>query len=202
MKLRITLLTALSGLLCSPLQLMALPLSSSEPGTVLVVESLHWQLDGPFAQRHLELRIQNAGTQVLETTLQLPLAADERLQSYALDVAGQYRQAVPVPKVQARAVFEETVRRQVDPALAEKAPGNSYSIRVFPVPAGGERRVRLTIASLAERTDCGWLHQLKTDLPPGPSLKASVTIHETQRSSVKTSLQLTKNPDSYKASGR
>jgi len=192
MKLRITLLTALSGLLCSPLQLMALPLSSSEPGTVLVVESLHWQLDGPFAQRHLELRIQNAGTQVLETTLQLPLAADERLQSYALDVAGQYRQAVPVPKVQARAVFEETVRRQVDPALAEKAPGNSYSIRVFPVPAGGERRVRLTIASLAERTDCGWLHQLKTDLPPGPSLKASVTIHETQRSSVKTSLQLTK----------
>ena len=89
MKFRITLLAALSGLLCSPLQLMALPLSSTEPGTVLLVESLHWQLDGPFAQRHLELRIQNAGTQVLETTLQLPLAADERLQSYALDVAGQ-----------------------------------------------------------------------------------------------------------------
>lgn len=192
MKCRIMLLALLSGLLCKPLQLVALPLSSSEPGTVLVVESLHWQLDGPFAQRHLELRIQNAGSQVLETTLQLPLAADERLQSYALDIAGQYRQAVPVPKVQARAVFEETVRRQVDPALAEKAPGNSYSIRVFPVPAGGERRVRLTIASLAERTDCGWLHQLKADLPPGPSLKARLTINETQRSSVKTSLQLSK----------
>jgi hypothetical protein len=199
MKLTATLLSAFSCLLALSASVIALPMSSSEPGTSLEVQSLRWQLDGPFAQRHIELRIKNPGSQPLETTLYLPLAAHERLQTYALDVEGHYRQAVPVPKVKARAVFEDTVRRQVDPALAEKGTGNSYSIRVFPVPAGGERRVRLTIAGLAERTECGWLHQLTSDVPAGP-LKAEVTVANAQLAAVKTGLKFSKKAGQLRAS--
>ena len=200
MKLTATLVTAFSGLVALSAAAAALPLSSSEPGTSLVVESLRWQLEGPFAQRHIELRIKNPGTQTLETTVQLPLATHERLETYALDIEGQFRQAVPVPKVKARAVFEDTVRRQVDPALAEKGTGNSYSIRVFPVPAGGERRVRLTIAGLAERTDCGWLHQLGSGLAAGTKLKAEVTVAGASPDALKTSLKFRKKADQLQAS--
>ena len=42
-----------------------------------------------------------------------------------LSVGGELREAVPVPKDKGRQVFEEIVRRGVDPGLLEKTAGNS-----------------------------------------------------------------------------
>lgn len=127
------------------------------------VRRLHWDLDGPFAKKSIELTLRNPHNRQLEATVHLPLAGNERLQGYALDVDGQLRDAVPVERVKARTVFEETVRRDVDPALAQKSSaGNTYQIRVFPIPPRGERRLRIDVASLANRSACGWQHVLET----------------------------------------
>ncbi|UWX04344.1 hypothetical protein H1235_04120 [Pseudoxanthomonas sp. NC8] len=126
-------------------------------------------LDGPFALQRVELVLRNPHDRPLETTVSLPLAANERLHGYALDVDGQLRDAVPVERVKARTAFEDTVRRNVDPALAQKEAGNRYAIRVFPVPAHGERRLRIDIASLARRDACGWRHQLDPAVPAAGS---------------------------------
>ena len=127
------------------------------------VRRLHWDLDGPFAKKSIELTLRNPHNRPLEATVHLPLAGNERLQGYALDVDGQLRDAVPVERVKARTVFEETVRRDVDPALAQKSSaGNTYQIRVFPIPPRGERRLRIDVASLANRSTCGWQHVLET----------------------------------------
>lgn len=152
------------------------PIRATEASIELSVRSLDWHLDGPFAQRRLELVIRNPHDRPLETTVLLPLAPHERLRGYALDVEGQLREAVAVERVQARAAFEETVRRQVDPALAEKDGGNAYRIRVFPVPARGERRLHVDVASLAERAACGWSHRLEAALPHGKAIKATMTV--------------------------
>lgn len=137
---------------------------------------LEWTVDGPFALRRIELVVRNPHDRPLEATVRLPLAANERLRGYALDVDGRLRDAVPVERVQARVAFEETERRQVDPALAEKEAGNSYRIRVFPVPAHGERRVRIEVASLGQRRACGWEHALDGGLPTGSTLQASISV--------------------------
>ena len=137
------------------------------------VTQLDWTLDGPFALRRIELVVRNPHDRALEATVRLPLAANERLRSYALDINGRLRDAVPVERVQARVAFEEVERRGVDPALAEKEAGNSYRIRVFPVPAHGERRVRIDVASLGERRACGWEHALDGSLPEGSTIQAN-----------------------------
>ncbi len=38
------------------------------------------------------------------------------------------------PRGAAKRVYEESLRRNIDPALIEKVGLNSYSLRVFPIP--------------------------------------------------------------------
>ncbi|QNN47060.1 DUF2135 domain-containing protein [Thermomonas brevis] len=150
----------------------ATPQIRADGDVQLAATQLEWTLDGPFALRRIELVVRNPHDRPLETTVQLPLASNERLHGYALDVEGVLRDAVPVERVKARAAFEDTVRQRVDPALAEKDAGNRYGIRVFPVPAHGERRLRVDVASLAARETCGWRHRLDAGLPAGSKVQA------------------------------
>ena len=163
------------------------------------VTQLGWTVDGPFALRTIELVVRNPHDRPLEATVRLPLAANERLRRYALDIDGRLRDAVPVDRVQARVAFEEVERRGVDPALAEKDAGNSYRIRVFPVPAHGERRVQIDVASLGERRACGWEHALDGGLPTGSTLQATATTTSSLARGGDGGLGWTRNGDRYAA---
>lgn len=128
---------------------------------LLQIKAQQWKLDGPFAEQTIEVELQNPHDKALETTLRVPLPNQARLKGYSLDVNGEMRRAVPVERIKAKTAFEQTVRAKIDPALAEKGAGNEYQIRIFPVPAGGTRRVLIDIASLADRGECGWQHSME-----------------------------------------
>ncbi|MGO4549898.1 DUF2135 domain-containing protein [Lysobacter sp. 2RAF19] len=100
---------------------------------------------GPIERRTITLALRNRNPRVLEGTLEFPLAAGQQIVGFALDIDGQMREAVPVPKDKGRQVFEAIERRGVDPGLLEQTAGNSFRLRVYPIPAQGERRVRLVI---------------------------------------------------------
>jgi Mg-chelatase subunit ChlD len=51
---------------------------------------------------------------------------------------------------EARRIYESYVRRNVDPAILEYVGRNAFQARVFPVPAGGERRIYLGYSQAAE----------------------------------------------------
>jgi hypothetical protein len=42
-----------------------------------------------------------------------------------------------------RAVFEAEVKKGVDPGLVEHSKGNSFTTRVYPIPAGVEKEMKL-----------------------------------------------------------
>jgi hypothetical protein len=104
------------------------------------------QVVGRSVQTRLTLQLHNPNPRVLEGELQLPLAPGQTVTGLALDIAGELRRAVPVPRAKGLQVFEDTVRSQVDPALLEAGPGNLYKLRVYPLPAQGSRRVVLDLA--------------------------------------------------------
>lgn len=106
---------------------------------------LDTEVVGHAAQTRVELVFRNPNTQVLEGELQFPLAAGQTVTGFALDINGELRPAVPVEKTKGRQVFEEVIRRRVDPALLEVTQGNNYRLRVYPLPALGTRRVVLTL---------------------------------------------------------
>ena len=93
----------------------------------------------------IELTFHNPNARVLEGQLAFPLAGGQQVAGFALDIDGELRDAVPVPKAQGRQVFEAIERRQVDPGLLEQTAGNQFRLRLYPIPARGERRVRLVL---------------------------------------------------------
>lgn len=113
--------------------------------------SLSVKTDGSLARTTLLLTLYNPNDRLLEGTLQFPLQAGQQVSAFALDIGGELRDAVPVPKQQAQQVFESIERRQVDPGLLEQTAGNQFRLRVYPIPARGIRQVRLVIDEAMRR---------------------------------------------------
>ena len=97
------------------------------------------------ARSRIEMRLFNPNARMLEGELQFPLLEGQVVSGFALDVNGKLRDAVPVPKARGQEIFEDIRRRRVDPALLEATAGNQYKLRIYPIPARGERRVQLIV---------------------------------------------------------
>ena len=54
---------------------------------------------------------------------------------------GRFLEAEVVEKQRARQVYEDFLHRKQDPALLEKAEGNQFSARVFPIPAQADKHL-------------------------------------------------------------
>ncbi|MBQ6474322.1 MAG: tail protein X [Victivallales bacterium] len=105
------------------------------------------EIDGILAETQVTLRLRNPNARVLEGELCFPLPAGATVCGYALDINGQMVDGVIVEKEKARAVFDEVVRQGVDPGLAEQVGGNVFRTKVYPLPAGGSRTVRVKYVS-------------------------------------------------------
>ncbi len=102
------------------------------------------EITGNIMQTTVELIITNSSSRILEGELEFPLEEGENVTGFALDIDGKMRQAVAIEKNKGRQVFEDIVRRGIDPGLVEKTSGNNFKTRVYPIPAKGFRRFLLT----------------------------------------------------------
>jgi hypothetical protein len=85
-------------------------------------------------------------------------------------VNGVMVEGVVVDKQKTRQVFEAEVRKGVDPGLVEQVAGAAYRTRVFPIPAGGSRTVRVSyVSELESGPEVDAL--LPSCITPGPSTK-------------------------------
>lgn len=96
---------------------------------------------GNIATTTYDMLFYNSSSRVLEGELKFPLANNQEISRLALEMNGKLREGVVVDKELGRIAFEGIVRRGVDPALLEKGKGNTYNIRVYPIPAKGYKRV-------------------------------------------------------------
>lgn len=120
---------------------------------------------GRAARTRIEMTFRNPNERVLEGELQFPLRPGQSVAGFALDIDGELRPAVPVEKARGRQVFEDVIRTRVDPALLEVTEGNNYRLRVYPLPAGGTRRVVLEIVETLARSTEGGAARLDYQLP-------------------------------------
>jgi Ca-activated chloride channel homolog len=110
-------------------------------------------VNGRHAITEIDMTFFNPNSRVLEGELQFPLLDGQRVASFAMDVNGALREAVPVEKAKGQAVFEDVIRTRIDPGLLEVTQGNNFKLRVYPIPAQGTKRVLIRIAE--NLTDIG-----------------------------------------------
>lgn len=143
--------------------------SASEARTPIRLQRAEVEVStaGSLARTTLLLTLHNPNDRLLEGSLQFPLQAGQQVVAFALDIGGQMRDAVPVPKERGRQVFESIERRGVDPGLLEQTAGNQFRLRVYPIPAHGTRTVRLVLDETMRRDGDDWRMDLPVHLLAG-----------------------------------
>lgn len=111
------------------------------------------RIRGEIASTVFEAVVSNPNPLALEGEFTLPLPAGATVTGAALDINGKMIDAAIVEKKRAQEVFEAIERKGADPALVESVGGNSYRTRIYPIPANGSRRIRITFISEVDRVD-------------------------------------------------
>ena len=114
----------------------------SQPLPLAKVDT-HVRVLGYLAETRTTMTFANPHGRALAGELYFPLPEGATVSGYALDIQGKLVDGVVVEKPKAREVFEKIVRQGVDPGLVEWVAGNNFRTRVFPIPAGGTRTVRV-----------------------------------------------------------
>src|SRR5262249_41763076 len=101
-------------------------------------------IEDGFARTTIDQTYFNHHDTRLEGTFYFPLPADASLSRLAMYVDGSRMEGVMVERDFGRAVYEEIVYRQKDPALLEWVDGSTFKMRVFPLEARQEKRIILS----------------------------------------------------------
>ena len=102
------------------------------------------------ASTTLEILVRNPGGRPEEAVLLLPVPEGAAVSRFLFEGPAKEPTARVLSKAEARRVYDGIVARQRDPALLELAGYNLVRSSVFPVPANGTQRVRLTYEHLLE----------------------------------------------------
>jgi hypothetical protein len=105
---------------------------------------------GGVATTTMDITYYNPFNRDLVGEFAMPLNEGEVISRYALMVNGELREGVVVEKVKARKAFEATVRKKIDPAIANITKGNYFRTKIYPIPAKGYKRV---VVAFTQRLD-------------------------------------------------
>ncbi|MDH4198216.1 MAG: VIT domain-containing protein, partial [Candidatus Aminicenantes bacterium] len=94
-----------------------------------------------------------------------PVPEGAAISEFAMWIGDQKVEGEILDSIKARGIYEDIVRRLRDPALLEYVGRNLFQARVFPIPARGEKRIRLVYTQVlkAERDLVKYLYPLNTE---------------------------------------
>ncbi|WP_447639765.1 MULTISPECIES: VIT domain-containing protein [Chitinophagaceae] len=131
----------------------------------VTIQSVNVQVEifGNLAKTTITLVFYNKSNRNLEGNLLFPLSENTSVSSYAIDINGKLRQAVPVEKARAVEVFESIQKHNVDPGILEKVEGNNFRTRISPIPANGARTVQIAYFQQLQLEKSAYQYHLPLD---------------------------------------
>ncbi len=106
--------------------------------------SVHVKIRERAATTTLEIALVNPAARQAEAVLLLPVPDGAAVSAFHFDGVSKEPTARILPKDEARRIYDRIVRKMQDPALLEFAGHDLVRSSVFPVPAHGRQKVRLT----------------------------------------------------------
>ncbi len=129
---------------------------------------------GTLATTSMTFSLAVTGDQTLEAVMEFPLPGDTLVTGAALDIQDFMRAAsVAVPST-AKTAYDSIVNGRMDPCLVQMLPNGRVKVRVYPVPSGTARRVRLDFVQTLTPTAAGprWSLPLAAE----PEGQAALTV--------------------------
>ena len=103
------------------------------------------QIMGAIATTTYDMVFFNPNKKILEGQIIFPMTPNQTVVAMALDINGRMRAASAIDKDEARRIFEEQVRSNIDPALIEKVAGNQYKMQIYPFLPKNTRQIQITM---------------------------------------------------------
>lgn len=122
---------------------------------------------GRVAQVTVEEWFQNRGGGLGEGDYHYPLPGEATFGSFSLWQGDAELRGETMDASQARAIYEEIVRRKRDPALIELAGHGLIRARVFPINPGETRKVTLRYTQILDRQGDAWRFRYASGTGPG-----------------------------------
>ncbi|MFC1996078.1 VIT domain-containing protein [Chloroflexota bacterium] len=127
----------------------------------------------------------NPNDWTVEGTYIFPIPLDAVVSDFTLWIDGEPVKGEILSAEEARSTYEGIVREMQDPALLEYADRGAVRVRIFPIPAGGERRIQLeyTQALIADGGLVRYIYPLNTEkfsTRPLDEVRVSVDLRASQ----------------------
>jgi Ca-activated chloride channel family protein len=133
-------------------------------GIVRVRSAVAAAVTGRVARVTVEEWFQNRGPGLGEGMYLYPLPGEAVFSSFSLWQGDQELRGETMDAGQARAIYEDIVRRKRDPALIELAGHGLVRARVFPINPGETRKITLRYTQVLDRVGDAW----RLRYPAGP----------------------------------
>jgi hypothetical protein len=130
-------------------------------------------VDGPLAFTEMRMTFENPQNRTLEGTFRLALPQGASLGRFAMKIGEEWQEGEVVELAAARQAYEDFLHRKQDPALMEKAAGNEFSARVFPIPARAKKEI--VVSYVTELGESPYVLPLR-GLPELGELRAKVDV--------------------------
>jgi len=128
---------------------------------------------------HIDQNFRNDTGRDVEGQYVFPLPPGAVVSSFTMWIDGEALEAQILDADEARALYEDFVRHAIDPALLEYVGRDAVSARIFPIPAGGERRIEITYTELlaAESGTYRYRYPLDTErFSASPLERVSISV--------------------------
>jgi Ca-activated chloride channel family protein len=137
------------------------------------------KIDGQICTTTVDEEFYNPNSQVLEGTYLFPVPKDAQIDKFTMQIDGQDASAELLAADKARAIYEDIVRRRLDPALMEYADRSVVKVRIFPIEARGRKQVKITYSEVL-KSDSGlisYTYPLNTEkFSAAPIHDVSITV--------------------------
>ena len=97
------------------------------------------------ATTFMEMEFFNPREREMEGLYRFSLQPGQVITAFQLDLNGKYRDGSIEEKWKAANAYNTIVGKRIDPALLQFESDNSYSLRIYPVPAKASRKVTITL---------------------------------------------------------
>ncbi|MEJ0001523.1 MAG: VIT and VWA domain-containing protein [Verrucomicrobiota bacterium] len=133
------------------------PVSNAPFGFAPLEVSYHHvdvKIDGPIATTTVDEEFYNPNAQTLEGTYLFPIPKTAQIDKFTMQINGQETSAELLDADKARAVYEDIVRRERDPALLEYADRGVFRVHVYPIEGHGRKHVTIAYTEVL-KADAG-----------------------------------------------
>jgi Ca-activated chloride channel family protein len=102
------------------------------------------KIEGQICTTSVDEEFYNPNGQTLEGTYLFPVPVDAQIDKFSMEINGKETEAELLPADKARAIYEDIVRRERDPALLEYADRGVFRVHVYPIEGNSRKEVKIS----------------------------------------------------------